>query len=66
MLLPAKALAEQSFQRVPFYRFLNLFSRYRKPEARAVARVFTDQYGNTGVAPTKIILKDLLKFNRAR
>ena len=66
MLLPAKALAEQAFQRVSFYRILNLLSRYRKSEARTVAGIFSNQYGDTGIATAKIILKYLLKIGRAR
>ena len=42
VLIPAKAFPKQSFQAIPCNRCRNLFSSYRKPEARAVTGFLPD------------------------
>jgi hypothetical protein len=66
MLIFAKALPKQPFQRIPFHRRWYLFSCYRKPEARAYTRISTYQDRDTGVTTSNIVLKNLLKIDRAR
>ena len=62
----AKALAQQAFQRVTLYRFRHLLAGDRKPEARVVACILADQDRQASVAAAKVILKYLLKLDRAR
>ena len=66
ILLFAKAFPKQTFQRVAFYRFLNLLSCNCESEARAQTLVFAHQNGNTRITLAEIIFKYLLKVARAR
>lgn len=63
--VPAKAFAKQAFQCIPFYRLRDLFTRYCKSEARVFTLSCSDQDGYTIVAATNIVLKYLLKIDRA-
>lgn len=63
MLVSAKTLAKQPFQRVPVYRFSDLLPGDGKSEARAVARIFRDQYRHPVVATSNIVLEYLLKVD---
>lgn len=65
-LLFSKTLSKQTLQCIAFYRFVNLFSRNCESEARALAGIFTNQYRDSGIAASKIILENLLKFDCAR
>jgi hypothetical protein len=62
----AKALPQQPFQRITLHRGWYLFACYRKPDARACTRIFTNQERNTVIANSNIVLKNLLKIDCAR
>ena len=62
----AKALSKQPFQRISLHRGWYLFTCYRKSDTRAYARIFTNQKRDTVVANSNIVLKYLLKIDRAR
>ena len=61
----AEAFPKQAFQRIPLYRFRNLFTRYRESETRVFALSGSDQDRYAIVAATNIVLKYLLKIDRA-
>jgi len=70
MLIPAKAFAKQSLQRITFYRCWYLLPGNRKSEAGigpawTRSPLFRNQDCNTGVAAADIILKYLLKVECA-
>jgi len=65
MLIPAKTLAKKPFQRIPVYRFSDLFPGDGKSEARAVARIFSNQNCHPVIATSNIVLKYLLKIDCA-
>jgi hypothetical protein len=66
MLLFSETLPKQSFQRISLYRGRNLLSCQRKTKTRMSAAIFSNQDRYAGVATAKIVLKNLLKFDRSR
>ena len=62
----AKTLANQAFQRISPDRGRYLFTRYRKSDARVISCILTDQKSDAVVANSNIVLKNLLKIDRAR
>ena len=66
MLIPAKTLPKQALEAITIHRGRHLLAGDRKTEARMFTGSFTDQDGNTRVAASKIVLKDLLEILRSR
>ena len=65
MLVPAETFTKKPFQRVAAYRFSDLFPGDGKSEARAIARMFSDQNRHPVIATSNIVLKYLLKIDCA-
>ena len=65
MLIPAKAFAKQSFQRIALHRPGYLFPGNSESQARTVTRILRNQDCHPGVAASNIVLKNLLEIDRA-
>lgn len=66
MLLTTKTLPEQAFQRISLGRFLHLLACDRKSKPRCFPGFVSDQNGHTGVASSKVIVKNSPEFVGAR
>ena len=59
MSIPAKTFSKQPLQSISLHRCRYLLSGDRESEARAVAGVLADQYGNARVAAPNIVFENL-------
>jgi len=66
VLCSAEAFSKQAFEPVSCYRCGYLLTRYRKPESRTFAPFFTYQDRYAVVSTSKIVFKNLLKFESTR
>jgi len=61
-----KALSQQPFEHIALHCGWYLFACYRKSDTGTYTRIFTNQERDTVVANSNIVLKNLLKIDRAR